>query len=539
MLIDEKIVSLNKYWKYLYPIHWFQRSRELNAIYSAREFHERINNECALADRYNQRFSLALFEMGNQNENSVAVRRLVRTLYSRFRNIDELGWYSNRQIGVILPYTPAEGAWTLAENVCALISSILEPPPFTIYTYPSEKWPKKSKKKIRGFLTLFDWLHQLQKIRPISSDNKFREILTLERERSNRTNNIFSLIVFDIGLFGAKSVITRRLIRILYRRIRITDKLGWYDNQHIGIILPCTSFENAHKMAKSFCREADITQFNCYTVITYPSNRDLSNKDDSIKQSISNISAERDSSVLRDISSSSTANVDGNTTSAAEPVEKQTQTYEKTNREFLPFLCRPIPVWKRSMDIVGAIVGLVVFSPIMLAIAIVIKLTSKGPIIFIQERAGLGGKPFNFYKFRSMVIDADARKKDLIEFNERTGPVFKMTDDPRVTPVGKFIRKWSLDELPQFYNVLKGDMSLVGPRPPTLDEVAQYYNWQDMRLEINPGITCLWQIYGRHKSSFDDWVRLDIEYSRRQSLLLDLKILLLTLPAVLSRRGAR
>jgi len=114
-----------------------------------------------------------------------------------------------------------------------------------------------------------------------------------------------------------------------------------------------------------------------------------------------------------------------------------------------------------------------------------------------------------------------------------------MTNDPRLSPIGNFLRKWSLDELPQFYNVLKGDMSLVCPRPPMLDEVAQYCNWQDMRMEIKPGITCLWQISARHKSSFDDWVRLDIEYSRKQSLLLDLKILLLTLPAVLSRRGAR
>ncbi len=216
----------------------------------------------------------------------------------------------------------------------------------------------------------------------------------------------------------------------------------------------------------------------------------------------------------------------------------QGQALSKTVNGLEQIFVRRIPIWKRAMDIVGALVGLTVFSPLMLAVAIAIKLTSKGPVIFKQKRAGLGGKPFTFYKFRSMVIDAEEKKKQLMQFNFRTGPVFKMNDDPRVIPVGKFIRKWSFDELPQFYNVLKGDMSLVGPRPPTLDEVPQYDNWQKRRLEVKPGITCLWQINARHESDFDNWVRLDIEYVKKKSLLLDIKILLLTLPAVLSRKGA-
>jgi len=214
------------------------------------------------------------------------------------------------------------------------------------------------------------------------------------------------------------------------------------------------------------------------------------------------------------------------------------QAFSKPVNGLEQIFIRRIPFYKRVMDIVGAVVGLTVFSPLMLAVTIAIKLTSKGPVIFKQKRAGLGGKPFTFYKFRSMVLDAEDKKKQLMKFNFRTGPVFKMNKDPRITTVGKFIRKWSFDELPQFYNVLKGDMSLVGPRPPTLDEVPQYDNWQNRRLEVKPGITCLWQISARHKSSFEDWVRLDIEYVRNQSLLLDFKILILTLPAVLSRKGA-
>ena len=196
-----------------------------------------------------------------------------------------------------------------------------------------------------------------------------------------------------------------------------------------------------------------------------------------------------------------------------------------------------IPFWKRAMDIVGAIVGMIIFSPVMLAVAVAIKLTSKGPVIFKQKRAGLGGKPFIFYKFRSMVIDAEEKKKQLMKFNFRTGPVFKMNNDPRVTYVGKFIRKFSFDELPQFYNVLKGNMSLVGPRPLPVKENSNCQQWQNRRLEVKPGITCLWQISARHESDFDNWVRLDIKYVKKKSLLLDLKILFLTLPAVISRKG--
>jgi len=202
------------------------------------------------------------------------------------------------------------------------------------------------------------------------------------------------------------------------------------------------------------------------------------------------------------------------------------------------YFVQRMPSWKRVSDIIGAIIGLIIFSPIILIIAIGIKITSEGPVIFKQKRAGLGGRPFTFYKFRSMVVDAEAKKKNLMEFNERTGPVFKMKEDPRVIPIGKIIRKCSLDELPQFYNVLKGDMSLVGPRPPTLDEVSKYEGWQNERLEIKPGITCLWQVFARHKSNFDEWVRLDIKYAQTCCKLLDLKILLLTFPAVLFRKGA-
>lgn len=199
---------------------------------------------------------------------------------------------------------------------------------------------------------------------------------------------------------------------------------------------------------------------------------------------------------------------------------------------------RPLPRWKRAMDLVGALAALVVFSPVMIAIAIAIKATSTGPIFFTQRRGGLGGKPFSLCKFRSMTTDAEERKPELMKFNQRTGPVFKMKEDPRVTRIGKFIRKTSLDELPQLFNVVLGDMSLVGPRPLPVAEERGYDYWHWRRLDVKPGLTCIWQVTSRHDSDFDRWVRLDLEYINKQSFWLDVSLLCRTVPAVLARRGA-
>jgi exopolysaccharide biosynthesis polyprenyl glycosylphosphotransferase len=193
---------------------------------------------------------------------------------------------------------------------------------------------------------------------------------------------------------------------------------------------------------------------------------------------------------------------------------------------------------KRLMDIVGAGLGLVLLSPLFAAIAVAIKLDSPGPVLFTQMRAGKGGKPFRFYKFRSMRADAERLRKSLDHMNQASGPVFKLRDDPRITRVGAVLRRFSLDELPQLFNVLKGDMSLVGPRPPLLEEVARYEPRHLRRLAVTPGITCIWQVSGRSDIPFERWVEMDVEYIQNRSLLLDLKLLLLTIPAVLSGRGA-
>lgn len=196
-------------------------------------------------------------------------------------------------------------------------------------------------------------------------------------------------------------------------------------------------------------------------------------------------------------------------------------------------------LFKKLFDLVVSFIGLILLSPWMLLIAIIIKLTSPGPVIFSQERVGLNGRPFRMYKFRSMVQDAEARKSDMASLNEMDGPVFKIKNDPRITPFGHFLRKSSLDELPQLWNVLVRDMSLVGPRPPLPSEVNLYNPKHRKRLSVRPGITCIWQISGRSDVNFDRWMDMDIEYIDNWSFWLDLQILFKTVPVVLLRKGSR
>jgi exopolysaccharide biosynthesis polyprenyl glycosylphosphotransferase len=193
---------------------------------------------------------------------------------------------------------------------------------------------------------------------------------------------------------------------------------------------------------------------------------------------------------------------------------------------------------KRVLDFTGALIGIIIAGPVMLAAAIAIRITDRGPVFFRQVRAGRNGRKFTMLKFRSMVMDAEKRKAELMHLNEMDGPVFKIKRDPRITGVGRFIRKTSIDELPQLFNILFGDMSLVGPRPPLPSEVDQYEPWQRRRLSVKPGLTGMWQVSGRNQIDFDEWMRMDLEYIDNWSLWLDIKIILKTIPAVVLRSGA-
>jgi exopolysaccharide biosynthesis polyprenyl glycosylphosphotransferase len=193
---------------------------------------------------------------------------------------------------------------------------------------------------------------------------------------------------------------------------------------------------------------------------------------------------------------------------------------------------------KRLFDILASLCTLIFLGPLFVAVAIAIRLTSRGPILFRQERVGQHGQLFHMLKFRSMIANAEELKARLMAHNEQSGPVFKMARDPRITSVGRFIRKFSIDELPQLINVLRGEMSIVGPRPPVPAEVAKYEAWQRRRLSVRPGLTCVWQVSGRNETSFEEWMYLDMQYIDHWSLAQDFELILKTVPVVLSGRGA-
>lgn len=199
---------------------------------------------------------------------------------------------------------------------------------------------------------------------------------------------------------------------------------------------------------------------------------------------------------------------------------------------------KPTPIWKRVMDVIGASLVLAMVAPVLAVAAIAIKLSNNGPILFRQQRVGRGGKQFRMYKLRTMRVDAEELRAELDEQNESSGLGFKIKDDPRIFPVGKILRKLSIDELPQLWNVLKGEMSLVGPRPLPVSDWKPVVSWHCRRHDVLPGLTGIWQVSGRSEIDFDAWVEMDLEYIRRQGLLMDCSLLLKTIPAVFSRSGA-
>lgn len=190
---------------------------------------------------------------------------------------------------------------------------------------------------------------------------------------------------------------------------------------------------------------------------------------------------------------------------------KEKKEYNKKAYEYI----------KRTVDIICSIIGLAILFPILIIVSILIKIETKGPVIFSQNRVGKNGVIFKMYKFRSMVVNAEELKKKLMEQNERTGPMFKIKNDPRITKVGRFIRRTSIDELPQLVNILKGDMSIVGPRPSLPVEVKQFEGWMMERLKVKPGLTCYWQISGRNDIDFIEWMKLDLRYIEERNILID------------------
>ena len=361
-------------------------------------------------------------------------------------------------------------------------------------------------------------------VQEILGEELFHNMISLERKRSERTQRPFVLLLMDAGRAMPTMKNGRNLLEILSAlnsATRETDVMGWYQtNAVVGVMFTEIALENNLILSTILTRISDVLR-----------ERLTSEQFSQIKFSFHLFPEEWDPT-----SSERQSNP---------ALYPDLQKRDESNR-----FSRAI---KRTMDIVGSLFLLTVLSPVFLIIAAAVKLSSRGPILFRQQRIGEHGRPFTFLKFRSMYVnnDASAHKeyvrqliagqaaKQSAEGESKEEGVFKLTNDPRITPVGNFLRRSSLDELPQFLNVLRGEMSLVGPRPPVPYEVEAYATWHRRRLlEAKPGITGLWQVHGRSRVGFDEMVRMDLRYARQCSPMLDLKILLQTPKAVIAGNGA-
>lgn len=342
--------------------------------------------------------------------------------------------------------------------------------------------------------------HRLDE-RTLLSSHELRRLLARERARTDRTGRPFSLLVFRPREAADRDDVFRRLQRLLEQRLRLTDEMGLLEVDRLCVVLPETPARGAWKVADDILAAYPTSLSPPYCeVYTYPS--------DWVERS------------------------------EEEAADSWTSHDPRPARPMESLFVRALPAWKRALDVFGASVGLVLSAPVLLSAGLAIRLTSPGPVLFRQWRCGAGNRPFLIYKLRTMSLDAESRKADLRTLNEQDGPAFKIKHDPRITPLGRWLRKTSIDELPQFWNVLRGEMSLVGPRPLPLDESVRCARWQKCRTDAMPGLTCIWQVRGRSSVTFDEWIRMDLEYLRRASLWLDLKLLLQTVYVVLLRRGA-
>ena len=379
-------------------------------------------------------------------------------------------------------------------------------------------------------------------------------MLRRERARTDRHGREFSLVLLKVEGFIWPSHPSLRLAKIVQSRCRETDEVGRFDGEYLCAILPDTGPAGAWRFAAGVCDKAQARLLRpLCAVYTYPSAWFMEQRA-SAKNEVPLLKITSDDAPAADPGLERHGEQAHRTTPRSQPsanlggqslipfvlhgIESGLSDREAA-RQIESLLARPMPLWKRIIDITGAAIALVLLSPVMLIAALAVKLTSRGPIIFKQRRAGLGGKPFTIYKFRTMCTDAEAQKSDLRTQSEQDGPAFKLTNDPRITTPGKFLRMTSIDELPQLWNVIRGDMSLVGPRPLPIDESNNCDLWHRRRLEVTPGLTCIWQIEGRSRVSFDEWMRMDARYIRRRRLAHDLWLLIKTIPAVVFSRGAK
>jgi lipopolysaccharide/colanic/teichoic acid biosynthesis glycosyltransferase len=320
--------------------------------------------------------------------------------------------------------------------------------------------------------------------------------------RADRSGTTLAILLIELTVDRATGRDFAWLGRVLAKRLRLTDVAGIYSDRCVAVLLPDTPQAGAWKVASDVCAVYPVghDRPNC-EVYVYPDDR------------------------LRPVGTES------------DRIESPTARSGATTNEAL--FARPISWPKRLFDVIAATAGLALSAPLVLLIAVLIKLSSRGPVFYTQQREGFGGRRFQMLKFRTMRPDAERQQATLRLYSEQDGPAFKMSRDPRTTWIGRWLRRLSLDELPQLWNVLRGEMSLVGPRPLPTQESLQCEPWQRLRLAVTPGLTCIWQVRGRNTVPFDDWMRMDLQYVRQSSFAYDLYLLLQTVPAIVLQRGPR
>jgi lipopolysaccharide/colanic/teichoic acid biosynthesis glycosyltransferase len=340
-------------------------------------------------------------------------------------------------------------------------------------------------------------------------------LVAKERARCDRGAQPFRFVVFKLlpskhGLTGSMV----KLARLISDRVRLTDERAVWSADQIALLLPQTDRLGLQVVLESLTKQAANREiyFDVQT-FQYPNESHFDSDD---------------SSVAGNADSEDSISDDSSTTVEVYPSSVAREAISSSIALYLA----DYPTWKRQIDVCSAVVGLVATSPLIAMAAVAIKLNSPGPVFFKQKRTGYHGRVFEMYKLRSMVITADEQKSALMELNERDGPAFKIANDPRVTFVGRILRATGMDEIPQLWNVLRGDMALVGPRPLPCDEDAQCLSWQRRRLETKPGLTCYWQTSKSRRVSFSDWMRMDLRYYSRRSFVQDSYIVVRTVMAV-------
>jgi len=351
---------------------------------------------------------------------------------------------------------------------------------------------------------------------------------------------MLSLIVFDFTTYGTERNYAKRLASSIVDRVRMTDEVGLLDSKRIGVILPFTGIDGARLLAEEIISNAPFTKRapEC-TIHTYPSNWWTDNK--YISNQLDRYKGPLDcNSRLEDISLSMKVSTERSDSTTAKNIASEV-VFSKSIKRLEPLVTCAMPTWKRQLDLLGSAFAFALFSPVFLGIALLIKAVSPGPVFFRQKRLGYLGKTYNLLKFRTMHVNADSTAheqlaKDLITSvdgeNGNGKPMKKIDNDPRIIPFGRMIRNLCIDELPQLINVVRGEMSLVGPRPCLGYEAAKYRLWNAQRFNTIPGMTGLWQVKGKNRLSFDQMIRFDITYARKKSIWFDLNILFMTFFAI-------